>query len=278
MGRWQQRPFFFGAIGVSFDNCTEENPMRLRQIALVAKDLGPVTMALHEAFGVKIAFRDPGVGVFGLVNAVMPVGGDFLEVVQPVAPDASAGRYLKRRGGDAGYMLIFQAPDALAHRKRLEDLGIRLIAKHETPQYTFTHFHPGDFNGVLTSIDTEGDGSTWKEPFGKWPPAGKDWKQQLSSPETLGIVGATVQARDPQAAARRWGELLQTRCEGATLFFDGSKVKFVAPIDADGTGIVGIDIAVKDPSAVLARARDHGIAVKGDAVWISGAAFTPVGA
>ncbi|MGZ5988511.1 MAG: VOC family protein [Rhizomicrobium sp.] len=252
--------------------------MRLRQIALVAEDMNPVVQALHEVFGVKIAYRDPGVGVFGLVNAVMPVGGDFLEVVQPVTGDASAGRYLKRRGGDAGYMLIFQAPNALEHRKRLQAAGIRLIAEHQTPQYTFTHFHPGDFNGVLTSIDTEGDGSSWQEPMGKWPPAGRDWKEHLSSPDTLGIVGATVQARDPEAAATRWSELLQAKRDGAVLHFDGAKVKFIAPIDADGTGVVGVDVAVKDPSAVLPRAKEHSVPIKGGSVWIGGTAFTPVAA
>lgn len=250
--------------------------MRLRQVALVAKDLGPVTKSLHDAFGVNIAYRDPGVAVFGLVNAVMPVGGEFLEVVQPVTANASAGRYLKRRGGDAGYMLIFQAPNALEHRKRLAAMGIRLIAEHQTPLYTFTHFHPGDFNGVLTSIDTEGDGNSWRERFGKWPPAGKEWKEHLSAPDTLGIVGATVQARDPEAAAKRWSELLQARGEGAVLHFDGAKVKFVAPIDADGTGVVGVDVAVKDPVAVLARAKEHGIPIKDNSVYISGTAFTPV--
>lgn len=250
--------------------------MRLRQIAFVAKDLGPIAAQLNATFGMQIAFRDPGVGVFGLVNAVMPCGGDFIEVVQPVKDDASALRYWKRRGGDAGYMLIFQAPDAMAHRARLKAEGIRLIAESETPQYTFTHFHPGDFNGVLTSIDTEGDGSSWKEPMGKWPPAGKDWKNHLAPSDTVGIVGATVQFKDPEAIAKRWGELFQTPREGNTLLFDGANVKFVAPVDSDGTGVVGVDVAVKDPAAVLARAKDAGVPVKDGKAMICGAAFTPV--
>ena len=153
----------------------------------------------------NIAYRDPGVGVFGLVNAVMPVGGDFLEVVQPVTggcvggPLSQAPRRRRRIHAD-----LPGAKRSRTQKARFRRTGIRLIAKHETPQYTFTHFHPGDFDGVLTSIDTEGDGSSWQEPMGKWPPAGKDWKEHLSSPDTRGIVGATVQARDPEAAALRW--------------------------------------------------------------------------
>ena len=250
--------------------------MRLRQIALVARDLEPVHAALHAVFGLNIAFRDPGVGVFGLVNAVMPVGGDFLEIVQPVKDDASALRYLHRRGGDAGYMLIFQAPDALAHRERLKARGIRLIAKHDTPQYTFTHFHPGDFNGVLTSIDTEGDGTSWREPMGKWPPAGKDWKTELAPNDILGIVGATVQFKDPSAIAQSWSELFEVERAGNAILFDNAEVRFVSPVDADGTGIVGVDISVRDPAAILVRATKANVPVKNGAVRIGGVDFRPV--
>ena len=66
--------------------------MWLRQIALVAHDLEPVVDRLEKVLGLKVAYRDPEVAVFGLVNAVMPVGGEFLEVVQPVKAAASPPR------------------------------------------------------------------------------------------------------------------------------------------------------------------------------------------
>ncbi|HUD50563.1 VOC family protein, partial [Parvibaculum sp.] len=117
--------------------------MWLRQVALVAHDLDPVVDQLGNVLGLKVAYRDPAVGVFGLVNAVMPVGGEFLEVVQPVKEDASALRYLRRRGGDAGYMVILQSADAATQRARILGLGARKIAAHDG-DYVFTHFHPGD--------------------------------------------------------------------------------------------------------------------------------------
>lgn len=250
--------------------------MRLRQIALVAHDLEPVVRDLHAAFGLRVAFRDPAVGVFGLINAVMPVGGEFLEVVQPVKADASAARYLKRRGGDAGYMLIFQTADALAHRKRLTEQSIRSIAQHDTPDYTFTHFHPGDFNGVLTSIDMVDDGASWREPMGKWPPAGKSWKDALAPGDVLGIVAADVQAREPAQVGERWADLLQARQQDNAVALNMGVIRFVHPVDSDGTGVVGIDIAVRNPAAVLGRAKANGIPVKNDAVWICGTALKPV--
>jgi hypothetical protein len=250
--------------------------MRLRQIALVAKDLQPVAAQLHTVFGLKIAFRDPAVATFGLINAVMPVGGEFLEIVQPVAPDASAGRYLARRGGDAGYMLIFEAPDALAHRERLIGKGLRSIAEWTKPHYTFTHFHPKDFDGVLVSVDTAGDGSTWRDRFGDWPPAGPVWKEHLAPNDIKGIAGATVQSRDPVSAAKRWSDLLQTERDGSQLKFDGAVVCFVEPIDADGSGVVGIDIAVTDPRATIARAEAAGVPIADGKLRIGGVSFSLV--
>lgn len=250
--------------------------MRLRQIALVAKDLEPVAAQLNAVFGLRIAFRDPAVATFGLVNAVMPVGGEFLEIVQPVTTDASAGRYLARRGGDAGYMLIFEAPDALAHRKRLIGKGLRSIAQWDKPHYTFTHFHPKDFDGVLVSVDTAGDGSTWRERFSDWPPAGPHWKDHLAPEDVVGIAGATVQARDPETTAACWSDLLQAERNGPALKFDGATVRFVESADADGVGVIGIDIAVTDPAAVFARTKSSGVGVVDGKPLIGGVSFTLV--
>src|SRR5579864_6494905 len=112
--------------------------MRLRQIAFIAHALDPIAAQLGKVFDLKVGFRDPGVAYFGLNNIVMPVGGEFLEVVAPFRDDASGARYLTRRGGDAGYMVILQDEDALAHRARLEADGVRIIARSRTDDYQYT--------------------------------------------------------------------------------------------------------------------------------------------
>ncbi|MBO6634507.1 VOC family protein [Parvibaculum sp.] len=249
--------------------------MWLRQIALVAHDLEPVVERLEKVLGLKVAYRDPEVAVFGLVNAVMPVGGEFLEVVQPVKDDASALRYLNRRGGDAGYMLIFEVEDALAHRKRVLGLGARQIAALDK-RYVFTHFHPADFGGVLTSIDSVTGVEDWFNRDSDWPPAGKDW-QKAKSLNATAILGASVQTKAPAALAARWGELLDAKVEegkgGPELRLARGTVRFVEPVDEDGTGIVCIDVAMADPEAALGRARELGLPVEGNAVGICGVRF-----
>ena len=92
--------------------------MRLRQVALAARDLEPALLALQRVLGLGEPFRDPGVAEFGLENGVLPIGDAFLEVVSPAQPDTTAGRWIERRGGDAGYMAIFQTDDLAAARAR----------------------------------------------------------------------------------------------------------------------------------------------------------------
>src|SRR2546429_1412054 len=107
--------------------------VRLRQVALVAERLEPVERALRRELGLGEPFRDPGVAEFGLENAVMALGDTFLEVVSPVRPDTTAGRYLDRRGGDGGYMAIFQVEDLAGARSRLDDLGVRVVWQVDLP-------------------------------------------------------------------------------------------------------------------------------------------------
>lgn len=249
--------------------------MRLRQVALVAHDLKPVVEQLGQVFGLEVAYEDPAVGVFGLVNAVMPVGGEFLEIVQPVKDDASALRYLRRRGGDAGYMVILQTVDAVAERARILDLGARKIAEHDG-DYVFTHFHPGDFGGVLTSVDSVTGVENWFNRDSDWPPAGRDWRDARNAKSTA-LLGVSIQSRVPDVLARRWGELLDAQVtpgsRGPELQLARGLIRFVEPVDEDGTGVVGLDIAVSDPQACLERAQDLSLDVQGNSIHICGTVF-----
>ena len=83
--------------------------IQLRQICLVAEKLQPVVEDLTDILGINPCYIDPGVGVFGLENTLMAVGKNFLEVVAPIREGTAGGRYLKRRGGDGGYMVITHA-------------------------------------------------------------------------------------------------------------------------------------------------------------------------
>ena len=123
--------------------------MRLRQVVLAARDLAPVEEALCGVLGVEVCYRDPNVDVFGLKNAIMPIGDAFLEVVCPVRADASAARYIERKGGDCGYMAIVQCDDLESDRKRVAEQGIREVWSVDLPEISTTHLHPRDVGGAI---------------------------------------------------------------------------------------------------------------------------------
>src|SRR5262249_25825348 len=135
--------------------------MRLRQIALVASDLDGARADIAAVFGVDYAYDDPGVGKYGLRNAVFPIGMTFLEGVSPKAEGTTAGRLLEKRGGDGGYMVILQTPQLAEARQRIRDAGARIVDEITGDGFAFTHIHPRDVGGAIVSVD-------WMDPPERW--------------------------------------------------------------------------------------------------------------
>src|SRR5580692_7164194 len=90
---------------------------RLRQAVLVAAELEPVADALQAALGLREPFRDPGVGEFGLHNAV------------------------------------FALEDLDGAKERAARLGVRIIWSVELPDISGNHLHPADMRGAIVSLD-----------------------------------------------------------------------------------------------------------------------------
>lgn len=221
--------------------------MRLRQAVLVARELEPVASALRAALHLDEPFRDPGVGEFGLENAVFAVGDCFLEVISPTRPDTAAGRYLTRHGGDGGYMVIFDLEDLDGTRSRAFGLGVRVVWQIDLPDISGTHLHPADMRGAIVSLDQS-------RPYGSWRWGGPQWTAQIG-PSTPGrLAGITVAVGDPQAVAARWGQVLGAPVEGgeesgedggALLRLDGGEVCFVRAAGEHAEGIVEIALGLE---------------------------------
>ncbi|KAG0645841.1 hypothetical protein D0Z07_7943 [Hyphodiscus hymeniophilus] len=124
------------------------SPTRLRQIALVAKDLQRAEHLLTKVIGTKVIFVDPAVGPWGLKNFLVAIGGDVIEVVSPIQPDTTAGRLLEKRG-DGGYMLIMQTVDASIRKAHIESAQLgKVIFCHETEDATCVQYHPKRIRGM----------------------------------------------------------------------------------------------------------------------------------
>ena len=234
--------------------------MRLRQLVLVAADLEKTVGRLTDELGIEVAYRDPGVGAFGLVNAVMPVGDQFLEVVSPVREGTTAGRYLDRRKGDGGYMVIVQVPDLAAARRRVDDAGIRVVWEGSVPGIRGMHLHPADIGGAIVSLDEA-------DPADGWPWAGPDWKAHVGGDVVCGFGAAEVQAADRHAMARRWAQVLGVEPvdgpDGSiALGLDAGVIRFVAPRDERGDGLVGIHLLAADRERAGEETEIGGVAFR----------------
>ena len=171
--------------------------IRLRQAALVARDLDAAIADVRQHLDVDVCFRDPGVAEFGLHNALFRVGDQFLEVVSPVTAGTTAGRLLDKMGGDCGYMAIFEVDDLDARMRHLTKLGVRTVWQGDFRQIRGRHLHPKDTGGTLVSIDQP-------ERPGEWHWAGPNWRDSRRSTIASAITGITLASADPVRLRERW--------------------------------------------------------------------------
>ncbi|MAE97058.1 MAG: hypothetical protein CL910_20600 [Deltaproteobacteria bacterium] len=233
--------------------------MRLRQVALVARDLERSTDTLCSVLGLEVGFQDPGVGFFGLVNGVIPVGDTFLEVVSPAREGTTAGRLLERRGGDGGYMVILQSQNPEADRARVDTLGVRVVweSPPELEKARAFHMHPRDIGGAITSLDAMYPPESWE-----W--GGPDWQAHVRTERTAEIVGVELQAADPAGMGARWAEVLDQPLreeEPGVQRIDldeGGFVRFHADRDGRGEGVSGLVVRAADAEAIRKEAQRLG--------------------
>lgn len=211
--------------------------MRLRQVVLAAADLAATEQQIVDTFGVSLCYRDPGVGTFGLRNALFPIGDKLLEVVSPIQEGTTAGRLLDKRGGDTGYMVILEVDDLDEMRSRIDTAGARIVFEAAEDGIVGLHLHPADVGGAILSIDRT---ETW----GEWPWAGPVWRDHVRADVVTDVLAVEIEAGDPAAMAARWAEVLGRDVSGPMprIVLDEGEIRFV-PAGDRGEGVVGFEFA-----------------------------------
>jgi hypothetical protein len=241
--------------------------VRLRQIALVARDLAGVRADISAVLGIDYAFDDPGVGKYGLHNAVFPIGDTFLEVVSPKEEGTTAGRLLQKRGGDGGYMVILQVDDLERARARVRDASARIADQTDRDGAAFTHIHPKDIGGAILSLDR-------MIPKERWEWGGPHWQAHVRTDTSLKVVGAELQGKEPAQMAARWAQILgRTAAEVRGVWriqLDDGEIRFTADVDGRGEGLGAFDVVVRDIDSVHACAGARGLLDKDGTVILAG--------
>jgi hypothetical protein len=245
--------------------------MRLRQLAIVASDRDIVTSQLCEVFDLQVAYHDPALASLGLHNSLLAVNDQFIEIVAPVKADTTAERYRQRRGGDTGYMLIFQTDDHAKHKALVQQHGVRIVADFSTHGFHNMQLHPADTGGVFFEIDQEDDPE-------KWHPAGASWRDTINTSCVQSIVGVDVACINPERTAHRWSALLDvpvsigTNCGHHKLRLGSETIRFV-PASDRGEGLDTVEITTTTPDDIQSRARTLSLPCGDSRVQIGGVTF-----
>ena len=240
--------------------------MDIRQIVMVSSLRDPIVSDLNKLFGLEVAFNDPGVGHFGLENAVMPLGTDFLEVVSPIEENTTAGRYLHKRGGDGGYMVIIQVDDFDKSKSLVHDNEIEIVWDTDLPEAKAIHLHPKQMGGAIVSLD-------WMNPKESWKWAGPEWNKYITD-DIKGIDGVEIQANNPEEMFNRWKDILDASNINESekkIYLDNTWISFTDEDDR-GSGISAFSLITDNKELLISKAKEFGF-LQEDNIVIGGVKF-----
>ncbi|GAA6135412.1 hypothetical protein NBRC116188_22020 [Oceaniserpentilla sp. 4NH20-0058] len=245
--------------------------LKVRQIALAARNLESARTDVFELLGIESAYIDLEVGVFGLHNSLMVIGNSFLEIVSPTVEGTTTGRLLERRGGDGGYMVITQVGDLDTVMERVNGLGIRNIWESDFPgEARAVHLHPKDVPGAICSFDEMMPPESWK-----W--AGPNWEDRRAK-YVSDIVGVELQSEDPASMAEIWSKVfdrpLDVQGEAIVMPVDDGEIRFVKATDGRGEGLGGVTLSTKHWNEIAAIAEKRELTVTNRMIMICGTRFT----
>ena len=172
--------------------------LRLRQVVVAARDLDATVQRIAETLDLTVCFNDPSVAEFGLHNALLTVGDQFIEVVSPIRAGTAAGRLLDRRDAAVtAYMVMFEVDDLDARMAAVAAGGVRTVWSGDHELIRGRHLHPGDLGGAIVSLDET-------HPPGSWYWAGPNWQPNVDNAVVTAIAGFAIAVDDPASVMARW--------------------------------------------------------------------------
>lgn len=127
--------------------------INLDHVALAVHDLDGALADYERRFSAAPVSREI-VEEQGVEEAMIPVGGSYVQLLAPLGPDTPVGRFLERRGEGLHHVAyaVADIESALAH---LEAEGAELIDREPRTGGGGTRIafvHPRSCNGVLTEL------------------------------------------------------------------------------------------------------------------------------
>ncbi len=233
--------------------------MRLRQLVLVTQEIDILAEQICELFELKISFCDPELAHFGLENRMIPVGDTFIEVISPVQENTAAERYLRKRNGPSGYMVIVDVDDIEYEKQRIKNENLKIIW-HENRIVAGTHaqaihLHPEQTGGAILSLDSMVPKSAWL-----W--AGTNWQNDINQSLVESLIGVVLQSHNPEKLCANWevalGKKRSRAVDEFSIDLEKSKIKFIEETDFRGEGINAFILLTGKSDKIYKRALERG--------------------
>lgn len=128
-------------------------PLNIHHTAVAVEDLDAALADFAAQYGVEPLYRET-VEEQGVEEAMLPIGGSFLQLLQPLSPESPVGRFLERNGEGLHHVAI-QVADIEASLEHLAAEGARLV--DETPRvggggHRIAFVHPAAFGSTLIEL------------------------------------------------------------------------------------------------------------------------------
>ena len=234
--------------------------MRLRQLVIATSELDLLADSICDLFELNRTFSDPELIVFGLQNVLIPLGDTFLELVTPVRENTSAERFLRKRGGDGGYMVIVDSVDIEKERKRLETVEMDIVW-HENRNTDgihgqSLHLHPKQVGGAILSIDNMNPPSSWL-----W--AGTEWEENINKSLVSHLSGVNICSPHPDNLLSNWERALGRKrsVDGTSIDLSGSSINFVMNTHSQSEYVSAFQIHTAQRLDLENRAASRGFVI-----------------
>lgn len=122
-------------------------------VGIAVPDLDEAIAFYQTAFGLPLAHRETNAEQ-GVEEAMIAVGDSFVQLLAPLSPDSTIGRFLETRGPGIQQM-AYRVQDLDATCDRLRAAGVRLL--YEAPRTgtagsRVNFVHPKSAGGVLIEL------------------------------------------------------------------------------------------------------------------------------
>ena len=128
-------------------------PYNIDHVAIAVRDLDVALADLKAQYGAEPLSREI-IESQGVEEAMVPVGGSNLQILQPLTPDTPVGRFVEKRG-EGLHHIAFAVPDIDAAIEHLESTGARLVdteARVGGSGHRIAFVHPSAFGGTLIEL------------------------------------------------------------------------------------------------------------------------------